>query len=265
MSAGGKGRGGGGYKYFGRAKDLPGVKELFTSKRTDEDGEDGGRGDRYRAFRNLPQSYYGDEDEDDGVLLEEERRAEEAEWEEGYRHLLQGLSHDLRRRDRGTASNGGEEEEEMDVSDDEAEDMMAHGGIEIPSIPRPNPKPWKESMQAFAAASSTQPPQKEDESISGTTESNAKRPQAETETTEDGAAAPKRQKGSDGTAVPPATVASAETTAESAPPPAAISYSIFSPEDLQHPTVPDRTAIEKMILQARKRQLREEYIGSNST
>jgi len=42
-----------------------------------------------------------------------------------------------------------------------------------------------------------------------------------------------------------------------------VAYSIFAPEDLAHPTLPDRTAVERMILNAKKRQLRQEYIGSS--
>uniref|UniRef100_A0A6U2RJG5 Pre-mRNA-splicing factor ISY1 n=1 Tax=Leptocylindrus danicus TaxID=163516 RepID=A0A6U2RJG5_9STRA len=58
-------RGSGGYRYFGAAKDLPGVKELFIrhaaklAKRN--------RGDIYKS---ITPDYYGLRDEDDGVLLE---------------------------------------------------------------------------------------------------------------------------------------------------------------------------------------------------
>ena len=58
-------RGSGGYRYFGAAKDLPGVKELFVrhamkaAKRK--------RGDLYK---NITPDYFGLRDEDDGVLLE---------------------------------------------------------------------------------------------------------------------------------------------------------------------------------------------------
>mmetsp|Transcript_4263 Transcript_4263/g.6548 ORF Transcript_4263/g.6548 Transcript_4263/m.6548 type:complete len:281 (+) Transcript_4263:159-1001(+) len=60
-------RGSGGYRYFGAAKDLPGVKELFIrhaaklAKRN--------RGDIYKF---ITPDYYGLRDEDDGVLLEVE-------------------------------------------------------------------------------------------------------------------------------------------------------------------------------------------------
>ena len=61
--------GSGGYRYFGEAKNLPGVKELFArhaakiSKRK--------RGDIYQY---ITPDYYGLRDEEDGVLLELERK-----------------------------------------------------------------------------------------------------------------------------------------------------------------------------------------------
>ena len=61
----------GGYKYFGAAKELPGVRELFQAekpkpfKRT--------RGDLYKGIQ---PDYYGYRDEDDGVLVRAEAAAE---------------------------------------------------------------------------------------------------------------------------------------------------------------------------------------------
>lgn len=221
VGVGGKG----GYKYFGRAKDLPGVKEMFD--KTQREGEERGRTEKYQRFQNLPSSYFGDEDEDDGLLLEEEGKAEEAEWSERYLQVVQGLRRDLR-------------EGQMDVSDEEE--------VEVPSIPRPPPESLKESMKAFADSFSQQYAQPETaEEVEG-----GKRTQPEDGT--EGAGG-KRQKGADGQA----RAVGDETREETG----AVGYSIFSAEDLQTPSVPDGGAIEKMILQAKKRQLREEYVGSN--
>ena len=63
-------------RYFGRAKDLPGVRELFQSKKKEEDEENQAQA-YYRKFTNQVPAYYGDLDETDGKLLEFERRAEE--------------------------------------------------------------------------------------------------------------------------------------------------------------------------------------------
>ncbi|KAL7436847.1 hypothetical protein ACHAXM_006681 [Skeletonema potamos] len=58
-------KGSGGYQYFGAAKDLPGVRELFArhaAKLTKRK-----RGDIYKY---ITPDYYGLRDEEDGVLLE---------------------------------------------------------------------------------------------------------------------------------------------------------------------------------------------------
>ena len=63
-------------RYFGRAKELPGVKELFASKKKDEE-EENLAANYYKKFLNHGPEYYGDLDEADGKLLEYEMEAEE--------------------------------------------------------------------------------------------------------------------------------------------------------------------------------------------
>ena len=63
-------------RYFGRAKELPGVKELFASKKKDEE-EENVAANYYKKFLNHGPAYYGDLDEADGKLLEYEMQAEE--------------------------------------------------------------------------------------------------------------------------------------------------------------------------------------------
>jgi len=74
---------GGGYRYYGAAKNLPGVKELFQKpeKRTV-------RRTRAQMYKNIDMDYYGMRDDDDGVLIKLEAEATEkaraeavAEWE----------------------------------------------------------------------------------------------------------------------------------------------------------------------------------------
>ena len=74
-----------GYKYFGAAKDLPGVRELFeqTAKEATQEKK---RGD---LLRKVDADYYGYLDDDDGLLIplekvEEQRaiRRINQEWEE---------------------------------------------------------------------------------------------------------------------------------------------------------------------------------------
>ena len=66
-----------GYKYFGRAKELPGVKELFEElKPKPKDAKEEGKG-RAELRRNVDADYYGfNRDEEDGVLLEYESSKE---------------------------------------------------------------------------------------------------------------------------------------------------------------------------------------------
>lgn len=63
-------QGPGGYRYFGAAKDLPGVQELFEKQAQKEQTRK--RGD---IMRHITPAYYGWRDEEDGVLLELEDEA----------------------------------------------------------------------------------------------------------------------------------------------------------------------------------------------
>jgi pre-mRNA-splicing factor ISY1 len=82
-------KGSGGYRYFGAAKELPGVKELFArhaAKMTKRK-----RGDIYKY---ITPDYYGLRDDEDGVLLElegkmsEERRKKLKECQEEYKRIF---------------------------------------------------------------------------------------------------------------------------------------------------------------------------------
>lgn len=71
-----------GYKYFGAAKDLPGVRELF-----EQEPPKAPRKTRGELYKNIDADYYGYRDDDDGILapLEAEventmREREIAEW-----------------------------------------------------------------------------------------------------------------------------------------------------------------------------------------
>jgi len=61
----------GGYRYFGAAKDLPGVKEVFMRAQKQRMSK------RKRAdiYKTITPDYYGWRDEEDGVLIELERHA----------------------------------------------------------------------------------------------------------------------------------------------------------------------------------------------
>ncbi|KDN44541.1 Isy1-like splicing factor [Tilletiaria anomala UBC 951] len=80
-----------GYKYFGRAKDLPGVKELLERSTETEEQRESFRATKYRRFMDQSPAYYGDEDERDGVLLAEEAAEERRDWSERLRKNLLDL------------------------------------------------------------------------------------------------------------------------------------------------------------------------------
>merc|ERR1711953_808028 len=61
-----------GYKYFGAAKDLPGVRELFETEVVPE----APRKTRKQLFKNIQPDYYGWRDEEDGELILVEQSAE---------------------------------------------------------------------------------------------------------------------------------------------------------------------------------------------
>lgn len=60
-----------GYKYFGAAKDLPGVRELFET-----DAPANVKKTRAELMRDVDSHYYGFRDDDDGKLVPEELAAE---------------------------------------------------------------------------------------------------------------------------------------------------------------------------------------------
>lgn len=62
---------GAGYRYFGAAKTLPGVRELF-----EKEAPKPVRRSRMQLYRSIDPDYYGFRDEDDGVLLRLEAQAE---------------------------------------------------------------------------------------------------------------------------------------------------------------------------------------------
>jgi len=63
-------KGSGGYRYFGAAKDLPGVKELFTKQAGQVVST---KRKRAEIVKNITPDYYGIRDEDDDRMLKAER------------------------------------------------------------------------------------------------------------------------------------------------------------------------------------------------
>ncbi|WFD43015.1 NineTeen Complex (NTC) component [Malassezia psittaci] len=80
-----------GYKYFGRAKELPGVKELFNRSEEQEKQLESYRSQRFRRFQNQSGAYFGNEDETDPELLAEEVEAENYGWDQGCARIAAAL------------------------------------------------------------------------------------------------------------------------------------------------------------------------------
>ncbi|BGP53487.1 NineTeen Complex (NTC) component [Rhodotorula sphaerocarpa] len=79
-----------GYKYFGRARELPGVRELFATAAADQAELESYKTVKVTMFDNAPPEYFGnlaEEGEEGRRLLEAERRAEEAAWDEAVSNL----------------------------------------------------------------------------------------------------------------------------------------------------------------------------------
>jgi len=213
-----------GYKYFGRAKELPGVKELFASKKKDEE-EENLAANYYKKFLNHGPAYYGDRDEEDGKLLEYEMQAEEQDWAEAYTNLREALGLDT----------------------DEP----------IPKLQRPQQGKGTphaiDSSTPGSADGVTQPkrkhpPDEDTEMTEGSTSEEAsKRPK------KDGPTPSQSTTSVDVNGDSPAAVHAR----------AAAAYIPFlTPEMLMPPKMPTTEEMEKVLLDLRKKALVEEYFGN---
>ncbi|KAK8858666.1 hypothetical protein IAR55_002895 [Kwoniella newhampshirensis] len=215
-----------GYKYFGRAKDLPGVKELFT-RGAQQATEESARNASFQMFRHQGPSYYGDEDEMDVDLAEEEDVLARKEWQEAVQATAQVL---------------GVESESTDLPS-----YPLSSTSTSPPVPATDPATAVEPTPAKATKSKrkarSQPDkeqtQTETESIKDDTES-AKKAKTDTSTSEGAAQT-----------VDPA-VAAAQAQAMSF-------LNVLDAESLKFPTLPTKDEMAKVLLEVRKKALREEY------
>ncbi|KAJ3045908.1 NineTeen Complex (NTC) component [Rhizophlyctis rosea] len=98
-----------GYKYFGRARDLPGVRELFEPEAPQAEKKS-----RHDLYTRVDADYYGYRDEDDGVLLKYEARFEQANGQ--WNHL--GRVIDIQQPDKKPILPQPAESEEVDEQED---------------------------------------------------------------------------------------------------------------------------------------------------
>jgi pre-mRNA-splicing factor ISY1 len=111
------------YKYFGAAKDLPGVRELF-----EQEPPPPPRKTRGELMREVDANYYGYLDDDDGVLIPlEEKVSREAlkksvdEWKEKLK--------------KGEINTGGEDDDEENTPMADDDELLAPRFVSHVSVP----------------------------------------------------------------------------------------------------------------------------------
>ncbi|CAH0554759.1 unnamed protein product [Brassicogethes aeneus] len=124
-----------GYKYFGAAKELPGVRELF-----EQEPPPPPRKTRAELMKDIDADYYGYMDDDDGILLPLETKAEKtsiqkkvAEWKEKKENRLNKASDDEDDEEDENiyAVEESDEEEQPQVIDGSQQRFVAH--VPVPS------------------------------------------------------------------------------------------------------------------------------------
>lgn len=211
-----------GYKYFGRAKELPGVKELFegASKQQEELDELKKNDDAYYMFKKGGPSYFGDLDEygpEGADLLNYESAHERQDWEDTFESISALLGTPL-----------GESVCPPFPTATNEVDMSAAMAVE-----------------ANATTSAIRDKRKAEGDPAGSTPS--KKKTSNVDERQDQQAVPDPSDLSD---------PSGRTTAPAKPP-----LSVFDPADLKPPQVPSMEKWEQMIMQLQKAALLKEYIG----
>uniref|UniRef100_A0A2M4AXB9 Putative pre-mrna-splicing factor isy1 n=2 Tax=Anopheles triannulatus TaxID=58253 RepID=A0A2M4AXB9_9DIPT len=92
-----------GYKYFGAAKDLPGVRELF-----EQEPPPPPKKTRAELMKDIDADYYGYRDDDDGILLPLEEKAEKVAIQKAVEEWKQS-------RAKGSEASKKDEEDEPDI------------------------------------------------------------------------------------------------------------------------------------------------------
>ncbi|CAM9430475.1 unnamed protein product [Pylaiella littoralis] len=132
--------GGGGYMYFGAAKDLPGVRELFH--KSDVENPRRTRKDMYQF---ITPDYYGYRDEEDGVLVAKEAVTEKRKVQEA---VLEWQAEKRRRVEDGEEEEGGADDEDVqDVQGQAAAAASAATSAQVRAhVPVPSQDAIKEAI-----------------------------------------------------------------------------------------------------------------------
>ncbi|KAL5514610.1 hypothetical protein ACEPAG_1926 [Sanghuangporus baumii] len=210
-----------GYKYFGRAKELPGVKELFQGRKKEQEEEDQIHA-FYKKFTGQGPAYYGDLDEKDGELLKYEREQEEDEWEEAYSNVRAVLS----------------------IPDDEP-------GPPIPGRDKPIPSPINAVDAPQDSTKRKTPDADTDVQMAPPTTDSSDSDGTKKSKTSNGVAPSTAPAPSDSSQA--AALQSAQLAAAFIP--------FLAPEDLLPPKLPSKEEMENVLLELKKKKLVEEYFG----
>ncbi|WWD04971.1 hypothetical protein V865_003042 [Kwoniella europaea PYCC6329] len=216
-----------GYKYFGRAKELPGVKELFERGAT-QATEESARNASFQMFRHQGPAYYGDEDEMDPKLVEEEDELARQEWDASALASAKLL----------------------DV--DSSIDLPAYPISSAPSTTIVQNQNGSSSSKRKVPTETEEPLGEHGEAIEvdGETEVDGEQSKKSktTNTTTNGELPPN--------VLPAQSIDEAMKSAQSA----ALSFlNVLDPKALQFPVVPTPQEMEGVLLEVRKKALREEY------
>lgn len=137
-----------GYKYFGAAKDLPGVRELF-----EQEPPPAPRKTRAELMKDIDADYYGYRDEDDGIIvpLEQEKEAEAiakcvSEWKERQEAISRGeIKADIEMEDEDKDEQIYEQEEQVVDDEAEKEEELKNEHF-IAHVPVPSQKDIEEAL-----------------------------------------------------------------------------------------------------------------------
>ncbi|XP_077541920.1 pre-mRNA-splicing factor ISY1 homolog [Haemaphysalis longicornis] len=128
-----------GYKYFGAAKDLPGVRELF-----EQEPPPPPRRTRAEIMRDIDADYYGYRDDDDGVLMPLEQEQEKAAIAKAVRQWKANKKGSQGDEENIYAVHESDEEEDDDMAG--AEDGAEEQTRFIAHVPVPSQKEVEEAL-----------------------------------------------------------------------------------------------------------------------
>lgn len=210
-----------GYKYFGRAKELPGVKELFEGASKHQVELDGLKknDDVYPMFKNQGPSYFGDLDEsgEDGQdLLKYESAEEQQAWQDSFEKVMKAL--DL-------------------PSDHVAPPFPTTNGKPLVSHPHPTSNGTSDTRDKRKTIEDAV-----DEAGASKKSRNIEHEQADNQTTEGDPVEMEVNPNGQAAMIPHFN-------------------SVLDPEDLMPPPVPSTEQWEKLIMRLQKDALMREYVG----